>query len=110
MAGLSRPAYLTFGIDPSGGTPQDAATAVMTAVCTAGSLITAFDNALTVTQVRVSMGQDGSEDLVGMVAGTNTGSSAKASPPPNVAVLVHKVTARGGRRGRGRMFIPWCVD
>jgi hypothetical protein len=30
--------------------------------------------------------------------------------PPNVALLVHKRTARGGRRGRGRMYIPWTLS
>jgi hypothetical protein len=25
-------------------------------------------------------------------------------------MLVHKGTARGGRRGRGRLFIPWCLN
>lgn len=28
------------------------------------------------------------------------------STPPNTAILVHKVTAFGGRQGRGRMFWP----
>jgi len=29
--------------------------------------------------------------------------------PPNCAVLVKKNTARGGRKGRGRMFVPMAV-
>lgn len=110
MVGLNRPAYFTFGIDPDGGTPQDAATAVMNAITFTGSLVSQFDNGMTVSQVRVSMGQDGSEDLVGQISGTTTGTQTKSTLPPNVAVLIHKVTARGGRRGRGRMFLPWCVD
>lgn len=36
------------------------------------------------------------------VSGTGTGSLA----PPNVALLVRKFTTRGGRQGRGRMFLP----
>jgi hypothetical protein len=41
------------------------------------------------------------EQLVG-VGGTNGG----ALPPPNVAVLVSKQTALGGRKGRGRVYLP----
>lgn len=32
--------------------------------------------------------------------------ASSSSVPPNVAVLVRKVTALGGRRGRGRMYVP----
>lgn len=41
------------------------------------------------------------EFLSGAV-GTNGGSL----PPPNCAVLVKKLTAVGGRKGRGRMYLP----
>lgn len=29
--------------------------------------------------------------------------------PSSVAILVKKVTLTGGRRGRGRVFFPWCL-
>lgn len=34
------------------------------------------------------------------------GTSSQTRPPSNLAVLVRKVTALGGRRNRGRMFLP----
>jgi hypothetical protein len=34
------------------------------------------------------------------------GSYGESATPPNVSLLVHKVTDMGGRQGRGRMFIP----
>lgn len=41
------------------------------------------------------------------VTGTGTGSPLT----PNTSVLVKKLTARGGRKGRGRMFVPgMCVS
>lgn len=45
------------------------------------------------------------------VEGTLTGEGAIAADfaPSNVAVLVRKLTARGGRRGRGRFYVPWGV-
>lgn len=34
------------------------------------------------------------------------GTLSGAAPPPNCSYMVRKVTARGGRQGRGRMFFP----
>lgn len=34
------------------------------------------------------------------------GTGAETALPPNVAILVNKITALGGRRNRGRMFFP----
>ena len=42
-------------------------------------------------------------------AGTN-GSGGGASGPPNVAILVHKNTALGGRAGRGRFYHPGAQE
>ena len=37
---------------------------------------------------------------------TAPGGNAGAASPPNTAMLVKKGTSRGGRKGRGRMFVP----
>jgi hypothetical protein len=37
------------------------------------------------------------------------GTAATTMFPPNVAVLIKKRTALGGRRGRGRMYFPWFL-
>lgn len=54
----------------------------------------------------VIFGQDGGDIRIDgsttPAAGTNTGTSL----PQNCAMLVRKLTSTGGRRGRGRMFIP----
>lgn len=31
-------------------------------------------------------------------------------PPPSVSLLVQKATNLGGRRGRGRVYIPWVTQ
>lgn len=36
-------------------------------------------------------------------------SVAQESMPPNVAAMLRKRSARGGRRGQGRMFLPWVL-
>jgi len=47
--------------------------------------------------------------IIGEYATNVTGGSAVSRPPAQVAFLVRKSTARGGRKGRGRMFLPAAV-
>ena len=59
---------------------------------------------------RMAVGTSTSEHI--QVVGTETNGSARAVAvlPPNNALLVKKTTNRGGRRGRGRMYVPWALD
>lgn len=43
-------------------------------------------------------------ETVSRITGTGTGTPLT----PNTSVLIKKITARGGRKGRGRMFAPGC--
>lgn len=111
QTGVTRPAYVTFGCDPTDTDPASVAASVLAAYTAAGSFNTIMDSTVSMTGVRVALGTDGTADLVYVLtsAVVGTGGSIQALPP-NCAVLIHKVTARGGRRGRGRMYIPWCVN
>lgn len=110
LANLVRPAYLTFGVDPSATDPAAIGATVGGAIAAAGSLNSVMDPNVTWRAVVVRLGTDGGDPLVGIhnmsLAG---GSSTTNSLPPNCAVLVHKRTALGGRRNRGRWYIPWCI-
>lgn len=101
---LPRNAYITFGVHPTLTDPVAIATAIAVAYT---PIQTFMDSNVTMTEVRVSYGIDGSADLVGIAPAVLVGSRSGNSSPPNVATLLHKQSARGGRRGRGRMFIPW---
>lgn len=105
-----RPAYITFGVQPTSTDPQVICGQVQTALVGSGGFQSSMDSEVQFTEIRCSLGTDGSEDLVGAIASTLAGLNALTSPPSNCAVLVHKRTARGGRRGRGRMYIPWFVN
>lgn len=109
LGGMTRPAYTTFGVDTSLTDPLAVAAAVDASANVAGSFYAMFDSSITFTDIRVSLGTDGSEDIIGVLAVNKVPSTSKGTVPPNCAVLVHKVTARGGRRGRGRMFLPWAL-
>jgi hypothetical protein len=106
---LPRPAFITFGVNPSITDPVAVASKVDVAINAAGSLKSRFDNNVTIGPITARLGTDGAEDLAGVSAVTAAGGAGQTSVPPNVAVLVHKRTARGGRRGRGRLFLPWWI-
>jgi hypothetical protein len=109
--GLNRPAYVTFGVNPTSTDPAIVAAAIKTAWYATGAANSRLDSEVTATEFIARLGTDGGEDLVGSVAGGAAGGlSSTLSPTPNVAILIHKRTARGGRRGRGRIFFPWCVS
>jgi hypothetical protein len=104
----SRSAYLTFGVDCSATDPTTVASNVRAAFITPGSLFSIIDDNVTLQNTRVSLGTDGAEDIVGSNPTTAVCTRGISSLPANCAVLMHKQTARGGRRGRGRMYIPWA--
>lgn len=106
---MSRSAWLTFGVDPTDTDPALVAANIITAMTGVGSLQGIVDSTATFRRVRVSLGQDGAEDTIADVAISLPGLNSVTSVPPNCALLVHKRTARGGRRGRGRLYIPWAM-
>lgn len=111
LGGFVRPAYVTFGVDPTDTDPAIVASSLLGAWNDAGSLNTIMDSQVTMTQVRVSMGTDaGGGDLVYVLNTSVVGGKSGSSLPPNCALLFKKTTARGGRRGRGRMYLPWALD
>jgi hypothetical protein len=107
---LPRPAFITFGVDPTDTDPVTVAAKVDLAINAAGSLKSRFDNSVTIGPITARLGTDGSGDLVGISASTAPGGSGGSSVPPNVSVLVHKRSGMGGRRGRGRMYLPWWLQ
>lgn len=67
------------------------------------------DNNCTLGPAVARVGQDGGEPITVEGTATEVGQNNVTSPSPNVALLLRKRTARGGRRGRGRMFLPWAI-
>lgn len=70
------------------------------------SIITTSDT--TYLGCEITVGGDDQSELVTWesTAGSGTGSGDPPASPPNTALLVRKLTTRGGRKGRGRCFYP----
>ena len=107
LAALARPAFITFGCDPTTTDATQLAADLYGQFTGTGSLMSQMDSSVTLAEIIVRLGQDGAEDVVGSRVGTNVGQKVQASFSANVALLCHKRTARGGRRGRGRWYVPW---
>lgn len=110
-----------LGIDPepmfsflgvklaSGTTPTSALTNTYTSTC-AAALDNVLSSAYSVGPGWVTWGQDGGDVKIDSANPPDTGLGTASALPNNTAVLVRKVTAAGGRRGRGRMYIPGIVE
>lgn len=106
---MSRSAAITFGVDVSASTG--------THVATCNEVLTSFSNTfgavldfnVTAGPAHLGFGQD--DGSVIQEVGTNpwTLGVTQVSTPPAIAVLVRKSTATGGKRGRGRFYLPWCL-
>lgn len=106
-----RPAVITFGVnltsyvDPTAQAPDDVLAAFST------GFESVIDPSVTVGPCSLfhyeAGGEGGSIIGTGDFVGTRVGNN---SIPPQVAAIIRKRTSRAGRAGRGRFFLPWCVD
>lgn len=108
--GMAREAVITFGIEYSteGATLQEICDFVFQQWFE--SLGATVDSEVLQGPARGRFGQAGDEPLA--AEGTSSGNSVSTDqrPPAQVALLVRKSSNRGGRRGRGRFYIPWAVN
>lgn len=110
-AGLLRKSFLTgFVNNAAGQDPTVTANAILNQF-----KVQAFGNQLdsecTFGPVNTLLGQDDDPPIPGMsTIAAGVGARVGGSPPPNVAVLIHKAAFLPGRHARGRWYIPWGAD
>ena len=99
-------AEITIGLDVSlyGTTPTDLAQDIAEGWNTAGIDALVVDG-IALTQVLVKFGPQATGPS-GLWTGNIGGTVSQDGSAPMVALLVHKVTALGGRAGRGRFYHP----
>lgn len=109
VAGDAEPMVCTIGVSPAvGDDAADIASALDTAWLTEANAASMVNNQYTIgpTTARYRVGAG---DPVVATLGTPTpGTATGAALPNNCAMLIQKRTAIGGRRNRGRMFVPPC--
>jgi hypothetical protein len=108
--GFARAAQVTFGIENAGDSNDPVVLANRIMAALGGPLAPRLDAQARFARVEVRLGQDGGEPLVGVSdVAPIQGTLVIESVTPNVAVLVHKRTSLGGRRNRGRLYLPWFL-
>jgi hypothetical protein len=106
MGGDPDPWYVTCGIQ------TDLANADGTAHANAAfrswklSVLPNQNNNLTMTSAILTIGQDGAPTKAYSTEPAAVGNEGGQMLPQNCALLVDKLTAAGGRRNRGRMYVP----
>lgn len=108
---VNRGAAVVFGVHALGSafTPDEQAQLVFDAFTETLGL--RLDANTTMGPLRLAIGQDGGDPVLGFSGATVPGGRTMNSTSPAVAALLRKRTALGGRRGRGRMYLPWaCAE
>lgn len=103
--GLPNGAVITAGLDVGGasGTPIELAEGLFDAF--GDTVMNQLTPSVVLSSVRVKFGPDATgpaAEYSGTVPGKNSGTGLT----PNSCFLVRKLTAQGGRSGRGRWYIP----
>jgi hypothetical protein len=70
------------------------------------TIVSSLSETVTSGPYSLAVGQDGGDPITYEYAGTSPGDESSFPMWPNTAVLIKKVTAAGGRRNRGRMYVP----
>lgn len=107
---VPRAAYVTFGVELAGLGPDLPEICEEITEAWATTMAARIDSNVTMGPTTLTVQLD--DGTYGSVTGGNTASGAASSstPSPNVAVTARKITGRLGRRGRGRMSLPWACD
>lgn len=106
--GLPLGGVCTLGFqNAAGDTASEAATKC--AFHWADQIMPELSQDVTLLSAKVKLGPNatGPEATIGHV---EAGHQIDSAVPPNVAILVRKLTALGGRSNRGRMFVPGLPD
>lgn len=110
-AGDPDPWYVTWGVDTDAADGDIVGVGLASIGSFDDSWLVQLSNDSRVTGCFVTLGQDGApiRQFVSNPA-TGQGTNSTAKLPQNCALLVRKNTGIGGRRSRGRFFLPGIVS
>ncbi len=111
FAGIAAPrgAQLAIGVQLEPGTTNPVLVGQDMYDSFQGTMLLELDNDLTMLGCKVKIGPN-TTGPDGTYFETNVGGVNSLAVSPQVALLVKKVTALGGRANKGRMFIPGIVE
>lgn len=110
LANFTRPACTVWGVDVSANqyTPDSMAQGFLEIY--ADAFKAGFDSNVTLRDCRMVLGQDAVDPIIGNSSTTIAGTAVRESTAPALACLLDLRTNVGGRRNRGRKFLPWALS
>lgn len=109
LAGYLRPAVITQGFKITGSVGSSYNVADQFDLAFANSFKALFDSNVTMRNAKAVIGQDGSDPIVQVSTTQTAGTSSRESTAPALALMVTKNTNLGGRKHRGRNYMPWAL-
>lgn len=110
-ASASRAATVTWGQEASLGTQSAEQWCNDALGQFAGNWGSRIDDDVIIGPVTGTFGNDAGDPVIASSTTTPLpGTADQDSPPSNVAVLVKKQSGLGGRKNRGRMYVPWAAN
>lgn len=100
------PWICTLGVDVSDAGGDYEAVAINLVIAWSQQILTNQSNLVTLESVDLIIGQDAGDPLIYSYASGNTGAGSGTYLPQNCALLIQKRSGVGGRRNRGRMYVP----
>lgn len=110
LVNYTRPAVTVWGLALHGDVfdPDDMADTLLSIYAT--NLSPGFDSNVTLRDCKIVIGQDGGDPVVGQSTTQFNGAAVRESTAPALACLIRLNTGLGGRRNRGRKFLPWALS
>lgn len=106
-SGVPTGAEMTFGVKANTVTNATDIAELAGDACVTANIRSLYTSGMTLSNVHAKIGPNVSGPSGDSVE-TQTGTAGGDTSPPNVALLIKKSTAVGGRKGSGRMFLP-CI-
>ena len=108
-AGVEGQALWSVGFDNNAGSTAAEVAELFSDALVAQGYLDLISSSAAIDFVRVKLGPDATGPSAEFADG-QTGTVGGEAAPPSVAALVHKITPLGGRKGRGRLFIPCLAE
>lgn len=110
LLNYARPAVCVWGLNyPAGlGDPVLAANQIQSAYISA--FAAGIDSNVTIRSSKLTIGQDAADPIVAVATTSGPGTAVRESTAPALAVMLELNTNLGGRRNRGRKYLPWAAN
>ena len=110
LVNYPRPAVCVWGLNSTAWGPDLDLAADQVQDAYADAFAAGLDSNVTIRSSRLTVGQDAVDPLIGMATSSAPGTAVRESTAPALAVMLSLNTGLGGRRNRGRKFLPWAAS